>query len=1208
MDPPYSDYAEVGALPPDLTDPTGEDMDAYYNGGKTVFFAEPVAEPAVERQSRSLVFTAKAGSGGPYHQQPGGFRSSSAQSAQRSSSARPSSFDAQEMLRPMDQRQQQQQQQRQQQRPSSASGSFASDSRQLRSFSLTSSGYSSTASHSFQSSFPVNERRIPKYDPKLDPHCTRYHKVDATTAAEHVTNENALASAARQQSNQLKLGRERSYRKAMAQAQAKAQAEHAYHDAIGQSHLGFHPAGFGFRPNLGVAPPVGRSARERAAAAAAFFTQPPPPPQQPPQAAEHAKPEWQHAGRVAYGPAVVANGGGSARDGSARGAGRQKGTRRSLLDQMTFVPSKAQYAAHQQSMHAPRGVGASLGPGPGVSWTASGAGAALYERPAWDDSIHKPGEPAARPARFRQGTRPTGGGSTKPAAKPHAAVGRGARAVSTVGDGGSRAASFGAAAAPAAGSRASSASKPLSVPNGSPFVSRVVYLYDRLLTAKKAETKLAALHEAAPHAAGTSASGLHPGTSLEVRVQIGSFQSADLNRVEAEPEPLPTPSEVRQLEARLEARAGLPTRLKLAEVLTLLEAERRRVHADAFLHAGLPDEAEFERNLLTSSMDASLAAIVQSGAVSDGQFHGHAWSAEDDDSSTRCLERLLDNLRAANPARSSQGHPGGGSPSAPGSPDSAGGGSPERLAARGARAGEYSSLSAEDLAAFASVAEAETSAALGASETWWKGSELKRTGQEAVQRALRAAQYEPHAPPALAAEAKKETLAARADVEALAKTCADAMRARVTKLWQALSLDAEALAALWKDVGAALASSEEEEAERVRQAAAGAEVERRLAAHRDKASPPPMAAADAADAAASTSASTSATAAASASASTSEALIGMSTHLVEHGALPPGAPDALAATFGVDAAFAPSAALAAVAAAKAAVAGPYPVVHGAVLGAECAQLASVLLALRLHAERTLLVTAAITQREALCRHLRLSCARLAPMHAASTRSSRLDTVPGTGTVAPARGMVSCLEAEVVSTVALLRQATVRVVEAVSTWRGGLTTPAPVVLPARIAARGGGAPAAPGRALEGAPSASGVMLSGLRYAAPSEVSLHAPSAAPLGGNASLGLSNYMRQMATDLDGLADESAEMRRLLNSAPSRLDGRRLWRARQAISLEPHAQRRFELAGGRPALHWVPLASATLLATEFAEGAEAGGIVELLSADDDELLNALRC
>ena len=59
------------------------------------------------------------------------------------------------------------------------------------------------------------------------------------------------------------------------------------------------------------------------------------------------------------------------------------------------------------------------------------------------------------------------------------------------------------------------------------------------------------------------------------------------------------------------------------------------------------------------------------------------------------------------------------------------------------------------------------------------------------------------------------------------------------------------------------------------------------------------------------------------------------------------------------------------------------------------------------------------------------------------------------------------------------------------------------------------------------------------------------------------SNYMRQMATDLDGLADESPEIRRLLNSAPSRLDSRRLWRARQTIVLEPHAELRFELVGG---------------------------------------------
>ena len=103
------------------------------------------------------------------------------------------------------------------------------------------------------------------------------------------------------------------------------------------------------------------------------------------------------------------------------------------------------------------------------------------------------------------------------------------------------------------------------------------------------------------------------------------------------------------------------------------------------------------------------------------------------------------------------------------------------------------------------------------------------------------------------------------------------------------------------------------------------------------------------------------------------------------------------------------------------------------------------------------------------------------------------------------------------------------------------------------------------------------------------------------------SNYMRQMATDLDGLADESPEIRRLLNSAPSRLDSRRLWRARQTIGLEPHAELRFELAGAQAALNWKPISATVLMATQCAKGDSApGSIVEVLPEDDRALLAAL--
>jgi hypothetical protein len=311
----------------------------------------------------------------------------------------------------------------------------------------------------------------------------------------------------------------------------------------------------------------------------------------------------------------------------------------------------------------------------------------------------------------------------------------------------------------------------------------------------------------------------------------------------------------------------------------------------------------------------------------------------------------------------------------------------------------------------------------------------------------------------------------------------------------------------------------------------------------------------------------------------------------------------------------------------AATSGAYPVVahRGAarVFGAENAQLASLLLALRLHAERTLLVASAIAHRESLCRHLRLACARLVPMYAAYARSSRLDTVPGTGTVAPAKGMLEGLEAEVMSSVSLLRQATVKVVEAVTTWRAGLSTPVPVLWPVAIAARMTPHHAANDSAASNVPRA--VMLTtamttamntamnaamsdkGAGGGRANEGSVHvARHATPTPPRAAV-TSNYMRQMATDLDGLADESPEIRRLLNSAPSRLDSRRLWRARQTIGLEPHAELRFELAGAQAALNWKPISATVLMATQCAKGDSApGSIVEVLPEDDRALLAAL--
>ena len=98
---------------------------------------------------------------------------------------------------------------------------------------------------------------------------------------------------------------------------------------------------------------------------------------------------------------------------------------------------------------------------------------------------------------------------------------------------------------------------------------------------------------------------------------------------------------------------------------------------------------------------------------------------------------------------------------------------------------------------------------------------------------------------------------------------------------------------------------------------------------------------------------------------------------------------------------------------------------GVVVGAECAQLTWLLLRLRRHAERTINLRSSASQRDALSTHLRRSCARLAPMYHRYASRSRLDTVPGTGGAPlPPAALITSLEAEIVSTVSLLRQATV----------------------------------------------------------------------------------------------------------------------------------------------------------------------------------------
>ena len=151
--------------------------------------------------------------------------------------------------------------------------------------------------------------------------------------------------------------------------------------------------------------------------------------------------------------------------------------------------------------------------------------------------------------------------------------------------------------------------------------------------------------------------------------------------------------------------------------------------------------------------------------------------------------------------------------------------------------------------------------------------------------------------------------------------------------------------------------------------------------------------------------------------------------------------------------------------------------------------------------------------------------------------------------------------EIASTVSLLRQATVRVVEAIVAWRGGLTSQAPF-----------------------------------------RAALDADGAGGVGGSTP----NYMRHMATDLDGMTDLSAEMPAVLHEVPSRLDRRRLWRVRQAIDLEPQTEQRAALAaaGGAAVLRWQPVSSLELF--KVAENKGTPCLFTVTADDDAELLAAL--
>ena len=198
------------------------------------------------------------------------------------------------------------------------------------------------------------------------------------------------------------------------------------------------------------------------------------------------------------------------------------------------------------------------------------------------------------------------------------------------------------------------------------------------------------------------------------------------------------------------------------------------------------------------------------------------------------------------------------------------------------------------------------------------------------------------------------------------------------------------------------------------------------------------------------------------------------------------------------------------------------------------QLAWILLTLRRHHRRGQAVRTAVRQREALLSNLRLLCARVAPPHTAA------DAPPAA--VGPAGQLVAALDtpqlrasvaAELHSLLALVRRASVQVVEAVQAWRSGLRRPVPFE------------------------------LNGTNY----------------------------------IETMADEPAELRAphlaklLAEAAPlapaGTLDAGRLWAARQAIAREPEIQQRVaaalrqEAAEGFKAttLRWSPLDEAQVLA-----------------------------
>ena len=937
----------------------------------------------------------------------------------------------------------------------------------------------------FVSSFPVAERKIPVYDARADPYCSRLAFAAATpeevaalpTKASHKISSCAAAhvqmAQAHAQDAALRHKKETYYRRSMAAARAKATREAMYLDAWQMTPGGFHPAGFGLRPSL--------------------------PPSNP---------------APSQGP----------RRRGARGGDLSDAERRALMGQVALVP----HDSHPQ---------ASLSP-----------------------SAHAPSAPVQRPSVVqRPSTRQT------PVSRQVVALAKSnlpmavARHVtpellathaiphSVVRSRSASHASLHAAAAAPVASAADAYKRSEHFAHG-PFVGRVVYLLELRLShwasgsdvadggvldtligsppRESAREEREAAHSLQPRP--SSASSLH---------LTGASSSSPPAKRTAWAERPATAEHAAAGHAVGMGHAG-PRSLPTPTVVDLIRAEMQRVEDR--------DQAVAMADANIESIRSGLEVEEEGGSSADPPRHGgrkasvalpQDWGGFSQIRESH-LHRLLDMLSAAPnlepPAPPAEAPAAGSpvslaSPASPASPSASAGdgvvpGGERPLVGRGGRRagpaeGVYDTLAERQLAAFACVAEQEVNAAEAVAA--WRPAEARRVAQTeacvALEAAFRAAQMAKAAEGEALSSAQAEATRAVESLSSMAAALAAALEGRVKRLWAGCELSEAGLDEVLAQLGKAGQDGEEE-------ALQGANTAAVLSALEAFQSSP-------------------------------------------EGSSPAGS----STTAGRAAASGPGAASGD---------GGYLIISGRVVGARCAQLTGLLLTLRRHAERLVAVHRAVVQREDIYRHLRTACNRLAPMHAATSMPrSRLDAVPTGASVPPSQSMIASVEAEVISTVALLRQATVRVVEAVHAWRGGLTTPAPFLWPTGGASGAAGSDGAPGRRAT--------------------------------------TSNYLQLVLSDTDDLGSMSMRMASLLREAPSRLDRKRLWRAKQTIDLEAFTMRRFHThtshdhptdAPLRPGLRWSPVKESELrqVTGEGPNPSTWTGLFEPAAADDATLLQAL--